>query len=265
MVVRVMTVAGSDSGGGAGVQADIKTITCLGAFATSAITALTAQNSVGVNGIAPMEPSFVSMQMNSILSDIGTDTAKTGMLYSGEIIDAVASTFKQYSVKKIVVDPVMVSKTGSKLLKDDAIEILMKELVSIACLVTPNIPEAEIMSGIRIDSEESMEKSAIKINQLTGSSVLVKGGHMSDTGHSMDVLYHEDKITHYSLPRINTENTHGTGDTYSAAIATFLAKGNSMEQAVENGKEYLQKTIEGSFPMGSGYGSLRHFWKLESV
>ena len=265
MVVRVMTVAGSDSGGGAGIQADIKTITCLGAFATSAITALTAQNSVAVNGIAPMEPSFVSMQMNSILSDIGTDSAKTGMLYSSEIIESVTSTFKQYSVNKIFVDPVMVSKTGSKLLNDDAIEILMKGLVSIACIVTPNVPEAEIMSGIRIDSVESMEKSAIKINQLTGSSVLVKGGHMSNTVHSIDTLYHNGKIRHYSLPRINTKNTHGTGDTYSAAIATFLANGNSIEQAVENGKEYLQRAIEGSFPMGNGYGSLRHFWKLESV
>ncbi len=265
MVVRVMTVAGSDSGGGAGIQADIKTITCLGAFATSAITALTAQNSVGVSGIVPVDPSFVSMQMNSILSDIGTDSAKTGMLFSPEIIDSVANTFMQYAVKNIIVDPVMVSKTGSKLLKDEAIERLIHGLVSIASLVTPNIPEAEIMSGINIDSVDSMEKSAMKINELTGSSVLVKGGHMQNTVQSIDVLYHDGKITYYSLPRINTKNTHGTGDTYSAAIATFLATGNSMEQSVQNGKEYLQRAIEGSFPMGMGYGPLCHFWKLESV
>ncbi|MCL4350460.1 MAG: bifunctional hydroxymethylpyrimidine kinase/phosphomethylpyrimidine kinase [Candidatus Thermoplasmatota archaeon] len=262
MIFRVMTVAGSDSGGGAGIQADVKTITCLGAFATTAITAVTSQNSVGVDGIVPLDPSFVSKQMDSILRDIGTDSAKTGMLQSGSIIKEVSSTFRKFKVDKIVVDPVMVSKTGARLLRDDSINELQSSLLAIAELVTPNIPEAEILSGMKIRDVQEMKIAAEKIYNKSGCSVLMKGGHLENSQKSTDFLLHNGKYSEYSSLRIETKNTHGTGDTLSSAIATYRAMGKSMEESVKLAKEYLQGAIENSFPMGKGYGSLCHSWRM---
>ena len=261
MIPRVLTVAGSDSGGGAGIQADIKTITSLKAFATSVIVALTAQNSREVLDIAPMELSFIKKQMDAVLSDIGTDSAKTGMLYSSEIIDVVSEKFREYGVMHIVVDPVMISKSGAVLLKKEAIKSLMEDLIPISELVTPNIPEAQKISGIPIQNMDQMIEAAEKIHEITGANVLVKGGHSSDS-KSTDILYVDSKIIKIEGIRINTKNTHGTGDTYSSAIATNLAFGLDLADSVRKAKDYLQGAIENSFPMGSGYGSLCHFWNM---
>ncbi|MGP6206590.1 bifunctional hydroxymethylpyrimidine kinase/phosphomethylpyrimidine kinase [Cuniculiplasma sp. SKW3] len=262
MIPRVLTVAGSDSGGGAGIQADIKTITSLKAFATSVIVALTAQNSTEVLDIVPISPSFIEKQMDAVLSDIGTDSAKTGMLYSSNIIGSVAGKFTEYGVKHIVIDPVMISKSGAVLLREEAIEALKKRLFPIAELITPNIPEAEKISGISIKNKEQMIRAAEIISDMNGTDVLVKGGHSEDQ-KSTDILYTDSKVIEIHGRRIDTKNTHGTGDTYSSAIATNLAFGNNLENSVKKAKEYLQGAIEHSFPMGRGYGPLCHFWNLK--
>ncbi len=260
MIPRVMTVAGSDSGGGAGIQADIKTLTSLNVFATSVIVALTAQNSHEVTGILPVSEEFVGKQMDAILSDMGTDSAKTGMLFSSEIIHTVYKKFVQYDVKNVVIDPVMISKSGAILLKDDALKSLMDELGKIATLITPNIPEGERMSGISIKNMEDRIRAARKIYEITGSSVLLKGGHSSGD-YSTDILYTHKGEMEITRKRIHTDNTHGTGDTYSSAIAAYLARGKNLEDSVNLARDYLQGAIENSFPMGRGYGSLCHFWK----
>lgn len=262
MIPRVLTVAGSDSGGGAGIQADIKTITSLKAFATSVIVALTAQNSTEVLEIVPISPSFIEKQMDAVLSDIGTDSAKTGMLYSSGIIRSVTGKFSEYAVRHIVIDPVMISKSGAVLLREEAIEILKKKLLPIAELITPNIPEAEKISGISIRDKDRMISAAEKISEMTGTNVLIKGGH-SESQKSTDILYINSKVIEIDGIRIDTKNTHGTGDTYSSAIATNLASGYDLEKSVKKAKEYLQGAIENSFPMGMGYGPLCHFWNLK--
>ncbi len=256
----VLTVAGSDSGGGAGLQADLKTMTALGVFGTSAVTAVTAQNSVEVSGIFPMNPDFVGKQMDAVLSDMGADAAKTGMLYSGEIIDAVSSKFTEYSVKKVIVDPVMMSKTGARLLNESAVETLKSELLGIAYLVTPNIPEAEMLSGLSISRGDHVRKAAEKIFADTGCRVLIKGGH-STGKYVKDILYDGSRFREFVKLRIDTKNTHGTGDTYSSAIASFLALGNDLASSITMAREYLQGAIINSLIMGKGFGSLNHGWR----
>lgn len=263
MIYRALTVAGSDSGGGAGIQADLKTFTALSVFGSSVIVALTAQNSLRVTGIHEVPPEFVGQQMDAVLSDIGTDASKTGMLFSSEIIRTVAKKYKEYGVKKITVDPVMVSKTGSILLKKEAISSLMDVLAPLTYLITPNVPEAEILSGIKITGKETAIEAAVAIHNSTGAGVLLKGGHLSETKESRDILYDGRKITEFAEERIETRNTHGTGDTLSAAITAFLAGGTGLEDSIRNAKKYLQGAIRNSFPMGRGYGSLSHFWMNE--
>ena len=256
----VLTVAGSDSGGGAGLQADLKTMTALGVFGTTAITAVTAQNSVEVSGIFPMDPDFVGKQMDAVLSDIGADAAKTGMLYSSEIIEVVRSKLSEYGVKNVIIDPVMVSKTGARLLNENAVEALKTGLLGIADLVTPNIPEAEILSGLTISRGDHARKAAEKIFADTGCRVLIKGGHSTEK-YVEDVLYDGSGFREFVELRIDTKNTHGTGDTYSSAIASFLALGNDIVSSVSMAREYLQGAIMNSLVMGSGFGSLNHGWR----
>ncbi|MEM0139279.1 MAG: bifunctional hydroxymethylpyrimidine kinase/phosphomethylpyrimidine kinase [Ferroplasma sp.] len=262
MVARSMTIASTDSGGGAGIMADLKTFTAMKVFGTAVTVALTAQNSVEVKSIFELPLKFIGEEFDAIMEDIGTDSAKTGMLYSESIINKISEKIKQYSVKNLVIDPVMISKTGAKLLKDDAISAMKNKLMPLAILVTPNIPEAEVLSGIRIENYDDIKKSAKKIYDETGTSVLIKGGHMG-TEQSTDILFHDGEFLSYSSPRFDTKNTHGTGDTLSASIASFLAGGKKLNDAVHLAKEYINGAIKNSFPMGRGYGALNHFWVIK--
>jgi hydroxymethylpyrimidine/phosphomethylpyrimidine kinase len=256
-VIRVLTIAGSDSGGGAGIQADLKTITALGGFGMSVITALTAQNTLGVTGIHEVPADFVAMQFDAVASDIGIDAAKTGMLASVEIMRVVVAKVKQYGIEKLVVDPVMVAKGGARLIREDAREALMKELIPLACIVTPNIPEAEVLSGMPIAGPEDMRTAAAIIHKLGARYVVVKGGHLS--GDATDILYDGRRFYDFSAERIATRDTHGTGCTFSAAIATGLAAGKSVHDAVDAAKKYIQEAIRYAWRIGGGHGPTNHF------
>ena len=256
-VHRVLTIAGSDSGGGAGIQADLKTITALGGFGMSVITALTAQNTLGVTGIHEVPADFVAMQFDAVASDIGIDAAKTGMLASMEIMHLVAAKVRQYGIEKLVVDPVMVAKGGARLIREDAVETLIKELIPLAYVVTPNIPEAEVLSGMPIAGPEDMRAAAAIIHKLGARHVVVKGGHL--TGMATDVLFDGRRFYDFSAERIATGDTHGTGCTFSAAIATGLAEGKSVYDAVAAAKKYIQEAIRHAWRIGGGHGPTNHF------
>ncbi len=262
MVPRVMTVASTDSGGGAGIMADLKTFTAMKVFGTAVTVALTAQNSTEVKSIYELPVDFIISEFDAIMEDIGTDSAKTGMLYSENIINTVSIKFSDYSIKNIVIDPVMISKTGATLLKKDAIDAMKRKLIPLSLLVTPNIPEAEVLSGIKIKNNDDIKKSAEIINKETGAGVLIKGGHMI-SNLSTDTLLYNGKFSEYTSLRYETKNTHGTGDTLSAAIASYLAAGKNLTASVELAKNYIDGAIENSFPMGKGYGALNHFWAIK--
>jgi len=249
---RILTIAGSDSGGGAGIQADLKAITLLGGYGMSVITALTAQNTVGVQAIHEVPARFVERQIDSVLSDIGADAIKTGMLTNQEIIEVVAKKVKQYGVKKVVVDPVMVSKSGASLLRMDAQEALIKELIPLAWVVTPNLMEASVLSGLKVDSLEGMKKAAHQIYKLGAKYVVVKGGHLK--GMAIDLLYDGKIFNEIEGPRIDTKNTHGTGCTFASAIATFLARGDTIDVAVRKAKTFITMAIQSGFSLGKGTG-----------
>jgi hydroxymethylpyrimidine/phosphomethylpyrimidine kinase len=249
---RILTIAGSDSGGGAGIQADLKAITLLGGYGMSVITALTAQNTVGVQAIHEVPARFVERQIDSVLSDIGADAIKTGMLTNQEIIEVVAKKVKQYGVKKVVVDPVMVSKSRASLLRMDAQEALIKELIPLAWVVTPNLMEASVLSGLKVDSLEGMKKAAHQIYKLGAKYVVVKGGHLK--GMAIDLLYDGKIFNEIEGPRIDTKNTHGTGCTFASAIATFLARGDTIDVAVRKAKTFITMAIQSGFSLGKGTG-----------
>jgi hydroxymethylpyrimidine/phosphomethylpyrimidine kinase len=255
-VQRVLTIAGSDSGGGAGIQADLKTITVLGGFGMSVITALTAQNTLGVTGIHEVPADFVALQFDAVASDIGVDAAKTGMLASAEILRVVAAKVRQYKIEKLVVDPVMVAKGGARLIREDARETLVKELIPLACVVTPNIPEAEVLSGMTIAGPEDMRAAAAVIHKLGARNVVIKGGHLN--GAAMDILYDGRRYHDFTTERIATGDTHGTGCTFSAAIATGLAAGKSVHDAVAAAKTYIQAAIRHAWRIGGGHGPTNH-------
>ena len=256
-----LTIAGSDSGGGAGIQADIKTMTANGVYAMSAVTALTAQNTTGVIGIMESSPEFLKAQLDEIFTDIRPDAVKTGMVASIGLIEAIAERLKFYAKQEnIVVDPVMVATSGAKLISDDAVESLKEKLLPIASVITPNIPESEVLSGMKITSEEDMEKSARMISELYGCAVLCKGGHsLSDAN---DFLFANGKGEWFHGRRIDNNNTHGTGCTLSSAIASNLAKGYGMNEAVGRAKEYLSGALEAGLDLGKGSGPLLHGYAL---
>ncbi|MBI2435009.1 MAG: bifunctional hydroxymethylpyrimidine kinase/phosphomethylpyrimidine kinase [Candidatus Hydrogenedentes bacterium] len=267
MIPRILTIAGSDSGGGAGIQADLKTIAALGGYGMSAITALTAQNTVGVLGISEVAPEFVQLQISAVLGDIGADAAKTGMLSSAAIIAAVASELERHPLPHLVIDPVMVAKSGDRLLRDDACSALVQRLLPLASVVTPNIPEAEVLSGVRIEGEASLREAASRIHALmrptgtgTAAYVLMKGGHLRGP-EAIDWLFDGQRWRAYSAPRLETKNTHGTGCTYAAGIATMLGKGLAIEQAVQAAKDFLTGAMQQGLPLGSGHGPLHHGWQ----
>lgn len=264
---RVLTIAGSDSGGGAGIQADLKTFSANGCFGMSVITALTAQNTVGVNGIHAVPVDFVRLQLEAVLSDIGTDAVKIGMLFSPELIIAVADELKRFEVGNIVLDPVMVATSGDKLLQDDAIEALKTYLVPMADIITPNLPEASVLLDREINSIEMLNDAARELCGLGCGNVLIKGGHL-DGRESDDCLYlgSEQEMKVFPATRIETRNTHGTGCTLSSAIASGLAKGLDMVAAVTGAKEYITGAISAGadYTIGKGHGPVHHFYRFQS-
>ena len=266
---KVLTIAGSDSGGGAGIQADIKTITALGGYATTVITALTAQNTLGVQSIFEIPASFVGQQIDAIMTDIGTDAVKTGMLLNKDIVKMVSSKIKAYKIKCVVVDPVMISKNEKRLLSADAVKALISQLFPLSFLVTPNIPEAEYLSGLKIKTISKAEEAAKLIHKSGPSNVLIKGGHavkssdMKNEGKAIDVLYDGKSFEYIEGEYIPTKNTHGTGCTYASAIATYLAKGFGLKEAVVQAKEFVTTSIRKSFNPGKGYGTLDQFGAIQ--
>ncbi|MBQ5540698.1 MAG: bifunctional hydroxymethylpyrimidine kinase/phosphomethylpyrimidine kinase [Bacteroidales bacterium] len=262
---KVLTIAGSDSGGGAGVNADIKAVSACGCYAASVITAVTVQNTLGVKAVHDVPPEIISGQIHAVLDDIGTDSVKIGMLSKKETVLAVAMSLKNYDIKNIVLDPVMVSTSGHSLLKEDAVETIMKELFPLVRIITPNIPEAEMLLGEKISDQKDTEKFAEKLSKIAGNSVLLKAGHFSDKILS-DVFYNAEtgQITRFDNERVVTENSHGTGCTLSSALAAFLAKGLSMECAVENAENYLHNALKegAAYKLGGGHGPVKHFWRF---
>ena len=254
---RVLTIAGSDSGGGAGIQADLKTITVLGGFGMSVITALTAQNTLGVQGIHEVPIDFVEKQFDSVAEDIGVDAAKTGMLANSEIIKAVAKKIQNYGVEKLVVDPVMVAKGGAILIRDEAKKTLIEVLLPRAFVITPNTSEAEALAGIKIESVDDMKRAAMIIHDMGARNVFVKGGHMS--GDALDILFDGRDFYELVSERIETKDTHGTGCTLSAAIATGLAQEMTVLDAVKRAKDYVTTAIRFSLRIGGGHGPTNHF------
>ena len=262
-IAKALTIAGSDSGGGAGIQADLKTFTAHKVYGASVITAVTAQNTTGVSGIYDLPINFIEKQIDAVIKDIGFNSVKIGMLSNKSIINLVSEKMKQFDLKNIVLDPVMVATSGDKLLLDDSINALKTDLIPLADLITPNIYEAELLAGLKISSVENMKEAAEKLIKLDCKYVLIKGGHITDSDYSTDILYDGIKFTQYESKRINTQNTHGTGCTYSSAITANLAKGLDMEKAVENAKEYITQAISNSFNIGKGHGPLNHFWNIK--
>jgi hydroxymethylpyrimidine/phosphomethylpyrimidine kinase len=257
---RVLVVAGSDSGGGAGIQADIKTITVLGGYAATAVTALTAQNTLGVFGVLPIDPEFVAEQMSVVLADIGADAVKTGMLYSEEIIAAVASTLEARARRvPVIVDPVMVAKGGAALLQQRARAALIERLLPLAALITPNAPEAAALTGLKVESVADLERAADHLLALGASAVLVKGGHLAGE-LIVDVLRTADgESFRFEHPRIATKSTHGTGCTLASAIATGIALGFTLRDAVERAEAYVVEAIRTApLGLGAGHGPLNH-------
>ena len=255
---RILICAGSDSGGGAGIQADIKTVTVLGGHAMTAITALTAQNTLGVHGVVPVAPDFVRRQMEVVLSDLGADAIKTGMLGAAATIAAVAATLAELAGGvPLVVDPVMVAKGGASLLAPDAIEVLKARLIPLAMLLTPNLPEAEALVGRRIADVEAMAAAGAELRALGANAVLVKGGHLAGD-HLYDVLVGPGGVEIFESERIPTRHTHGTGCTLASAIATHLGQGRTLAEAIARARAYLVEAIRAAPGLGRGHGPLGH-------
>lgn len=257
---KVLTIAGSDSSGGAGIQADIKTITAHKMYAMSVITALTAQNTTGVYGIMEAAPKFVAQQIDCIFNDIRPDSVKIGMVSGSAIIEVIVEKLKEYKAENIVVDPVMVATSGSKLISDEAQDALINKLLPIADVITPNIPEAEVLCGFSINDEKDMIRAAEKIAGSFKGAILVKGGHL--VNDATDLLYENGNAGWFSSERINNPNTHGTGCTLSSAIACNLADGYSLEDSIRNSKEYLTGALRSMLDLGKGSGPLNHMYNL---
>jgi len=255
---RALTIAGSDSGGGAGIQADLKTFGALGVYGASAITAVTAQNTVTVSRIQEIDPDVVAAQIEAVIEDIGFDAVKTGMLASTPIVEAVASALKRHRVVNLVIDPVMVSKTKACLLKADAIAALKSLLLPLAEIVTPNIPEAEVLSGLKVIDAETMRDAARRIRDLGPKRVVIKGGH-SEGPYVVDLYFDGEKFEELKAERVQTRATHGTGCTFSAAIAAYLAHGLPPLEAVARAKEFLTAALQAAPGIGKGIGPVNHF------
>ena len=256
-----LTIAGSDCSGGAGIQADIKTMIANGVYAMSAITALTAQNTTGVYGVMESSPEFLANQLDCIFTDIFPDSVKTGMLSSSALIDVICDKLIEYKAKNIVVDPVMISTSGSKLLSDDAMDVLQKRLLPLATVITPNLPEVRSLCGIEVKDADGMKKAAQLLYERFGCNVLVKGGHTVNDAN--DLLYDGQDYTWFYGERIDNPNTHGTGCTLSSAIASNLAKGKDLKTAIENAKKYISGALADNMNLGKGSGPLNHAFNIK--
>lgn len=259
---KSLTIAGSDSSGGAGIQADLKTMTVLGVYGMSAITALTAQNTTGVQSIFEVTPKFLEEELDSIFTDIFPDSVKIGMVSNADLIRVISKKLREYNAKNIVVDPVMVSTSGSKLMADDAKDILLSELLKVADIITPNIPEAEALTGQSIKSKDDMVKAAKKIGEFFNGYILLKGGHSTDDAD--DLLYNNSEKIWIKGEHIENPNTHGTGCTLSSAIASYLAMGHDVSESVHLAKEFITGAINAKLDLGKGRGPLNHMWKMGS-
>lgn len=255
-----LTIAGSDPSGGAGIQADIKTMLCNGVYAMSAVTALTAQNTIGVTGIMEVTPEFLGEQLDNIFTDIFPDAVKIGMMSGSALIVKTAEKLKEYGAENIVVDPVMVATSGSKLISDEAVDTLKEHLLPLAVVLTPNIPEAEVLSGMEVRTPEDMISAAEKIGKSYRCAVLLKGGHQLNDAN--DLLYRDGSCKWFTGKRIDNPNTHGTGCTLSSAIASNLAKGYSLDEAVEGAKEYISGALAAMLDLGKGNGPLDHGYRI---
>lgn len=260
MMRTALSIAGSDSSGGAGIQADIKTMTANGVYAMTAITALTAQNTTGVTGIMEVTPEFLAQQLDSIFTDIRPDAVKIGMVSSSALIQVIAEKLKEYKAENIVVDPVMVATSGSKLISDDAIETLKTCLMPLSSILTPNIPEAEVLAEMKVETEEEMILAAKKISETFHCAVLCKGGHQLNDAN--DLLYRDGEYKWFHGKRIQNPNTHGTGCTLSSAIASNLAKGYSMDESVKRAKDYISEALETMLDLGKGSGPMKHCFNI---
>lgn len=262
---RVLTIAGSDSGGGAGIQADIKAISAMGCYAASAITAVTVQNTLGVQAVHPVPLDILEGQIEAVLSDIGTDAIKIGMLHSADVVNLVADMLEKYRIKNVVLDPVMVSTSGHRLIEENAVEVIKARLIPLARVITPNIPEAEILAGCRIACQADFDGTARKLSDDSKVSVLLKAGHL-DGESLVDYFYNAEDDTMTRLPseRIRTRNTHGTGCTLSSAFAAALAKGEDLTCAARSAKAYIEQAIisGADYEIGSGHGPVNHFYSL---
>jgi len=262
---KALTIAGSDSGGGAGIQADLKTFSANGVYGMSAITAITAQNTQGVKDIHPIPEDIINKQITAVMDDIGTDAVKIGMLHSSSVIRTVVKTLSQYNPGNIVIDPVMVATSGDKLLQDEAIATLIKEMLPIATVITPNLPEAEIILGHSIKTRDQFFEAAKELSQTKAGAILLKSGHFEDE-ELTDVLYivKTDELVELPGTRINTKNTHGTGCTLSSAIAAQLALGYNLKEAIKKGLEYIHQSIQtgAAYQLGHGHGPVHHFYNF---
>jgi hydroxymethylpyrimidine/phosphomethylpyrimidine kinase len=256
-VPKALTIAGSDSGGGAGIQADLKTFSAFRVFGMSVLTAITAQNSVGVHAVHDVPADVVAAQMDAVLSDFGTDAIKIGMLSSPVIVETVAGRLDRAGAMPIVLDPVMIAKSGDALLQPSAREALIRRMLPLAHVVTPNLPEAASLAGMAVDSEKDMEEAARRIHRMGPRHVLVKGGHLADS--ATDLLYDGRAFTRFAAERIASTSTHGTGCTFSSAIAAGLAHGRALGDAIREAKAYVTAAIREGFRPGRGVGALRHF------
>lgn len=264
---RVLTIAGSDSGGGAGIQADIKTISACGCYAASAITAITVQNTLGVTAVSPVPTPVIEQQIEAVLSDIGADAVKIGMLNTAEVVEAVARQLTAFGMRNIVLDPVMVSTSGHRLIEESAIAALMERLIPLARVITPNIPEAEILlGGEKLSLQSDLYDAARRLAARVGTSVLLKAGHLTEE-KLVDIFYDAETDIIHELPsvRIHTRNTHGTGCTMSSAFASMLARGMSLPEAAAGAKQYINSAIVAGAPyeIGHGYGPVNHMWVLD--
>jgi hydroxymethylpyrimidine/phosphomethylpyrimidine kinase len=257
---RALTIAGSDSGGGAGIQADLKTFAAHGVYGTSAITALTAQNTRGVTGVHTVPAEFVTQQIEAVAGDIGCDAVKTGMLATSAIVEAVAAAVEALELPNLVVDPVMIAKGGDRLLDDDGVHALRATLLRLARVVTPNVPEAEVLTGMTIRSLDDMRAAAARILTLGPRAVIVKGGHLSGE-ESIDLLLHAGGEARLAAPRLDVRHTHGTGCTFAAALAARLAWGHSLDEAARGAKEYVTGAMRHGIDVGGGHQPLGHFWQ----
>ncbi len=262
---RALSIAGSDSGGGAGIQADLKTFSALGVYGMTAITAVTVQNTQGVSGYETLPPRIVSDQIRAVVTDIGVDAAKTGMLASAEIVEAVATAIAETGVPNLVVDPVSVSKHGHRLLDEDAVGALRERILPLATLVTPNLPEATGLAGFDVTDRDLMEDAAESIRAMGPGAVLIKGGHLPDSSGADDVFFDGDRMTWIAGERIETRNTHGTGCTLSSAIAAYLARGDELLEAVRKGKVFVTEAIRAALPIGGGVGPVDQLWSIRSM